>query len=67
MKIWGDQLPMEDMVRVIRTYRPEVVINGWGGTHNGHGQHQSSGLLTPQAVADGCGSRRNFPIRFARD
>ena len=51
MKIWGDQLPMEDMVRVIRTYRPQVVINGWGGTHNGHGQHQSSGLLTPQAVA----------------
>ena len=51
MKIWGDQLPMEDMVRVIRTYRPQVVINGWGGTHNGHGQHQSSGLLTPQAIA----------------
>jgi LmbE family N-acetylglucosaminyl deacetylase len=50
MKIWGDELPMEDMVRVIRTYRPQVVINGWGGTHNGHGQHQSSGLLTPQAV-----------------
>lgn len=52
MKIWGDQLPMEDMVRVIRTYRPQVVINGWGGVHNGHGQHQSSGLLTPQAVAE---------------
>ena len=52
IKIWGDELPMEDMVRVIRTYRPEVVINGWGGTHNGHGQHQATGLLTPQAVAD---------------
>ena len=52
IKIWGDQLPMEDMVRVIRTYRPQVVINGWGGTHNGHGQHQATGLLTPQAVAD---------------
>ena len=51
MKIWNDQLPMEDMVRVIRTYRPQVVINGWGGVHNGHGQHQSSGLLAPQAVA----------------
>ena len=51
MKIWGDELPMEDMVRVIRTYRPQVVINGWGGTHNGHGQHQATGLLTPQAVA----------------
>src|SRR5579862_6451849 len=52
IKIWGDELPMEDMVRVIRTFRPQVVINGWGGTHNGHGQHQTSGLLTPQAVAD---------------
>ena len=52
IKIWGDQLPVEDMVRVIRTYRPQVVINGWGGTHNGHGQHQATGLLTPQAVAD---------------
>jgi LmbE family N-acetylglucosaminyl deacetylase len=49
MKIWGD-LPLEDMVRVIRTYRPQVVINGWGGVHAGHGQHQASGILTPRAV-----------------
>src|SRR5579863_8015511 len=28
-KIWGDQV-LEDMVRVIRTFRPNVVINGWG-------------------------------------
>src|SRR5580698_1917459 len=27
MAIWGDTLPMEDMVRVIRTFRPDVVIN----------------------------------------
>jgi hypothetical protein len=26
------------------------VINGWGGVHGGHGHHQASGLLTPQAV-----------------
>jgi LmbE family N-acetylglucosaminyl deacetylase len=52
MAIWGDQLPMEDMVRVIRTFRPDVVINGWGGVRNGHGQHQTSGILTPQAVAN---------------
>jgi LmbE family N-acetylglucosaminyl deacetylase len=50
MKLWGTQIPMEDMVRAIRTYRPEVVINGWGGVHSGHGQHQASGLLTPQAI-----------------
>jgi len=52
MKIWGDQIPMEDMVRVIRTYRPDVVINGWGGVRFGHGQHQASGIYTPEAVAD---------------
>lgn len=50
MKMWGD-VPVEDMARVIRTFRPEVVINGWGGVHSGHGQHQASGILTPQAVA----------------
>ncbi|HXW62067.1 MAG TPA: PIG-L family deacetylase [Candidatus Acidoferrales bacterium] len=50
MKIWGDQIPMEDMVRVIRMYRPNVVINGWGGVQFGHGQHQASGIYTPDAV-----------------
>jgi LmbE family N-acetylglucosaminyl deacetylase len=50
LKIWGD-VPLEDMVRVLRTFRPEIVINGWGGVHWGHGQHQASGILTPQAVA----------------
>jgi LmbE family N-acetylglucosaminyl deacetylase len=49
LKVWGN-LALEDMVRVIRTYRPDVVINGWGGVHSGHGHHQESGILTPQAV-----------------
>ena len=60
MKIWGETEPLEDMVRVIRMYRPEVVINGWGGEHYGHGQHQTSGILTPQAVADAADATK-FP------
>ncbi len=48
-KIWGDQV-LDDMVRVIRTFRPHIVINNWGGVHTGHGHHQASGLLTPKAV-----------------
>jgi LmbE family N-acetylglucosaminyl deacetylase len=48
-KVWGDQV-LEDMVRVIRTFRPNVVLNGWGGVHGGHGHHQAAGLLTPKAV-----------------
>jgi len=48
-KIWGDQV-LEDMVRVIRAFRPNIVINHWGGVHTGHGHHQATGLLTPKAV-----------------
>ena len=49
-KVWGDQV-LEDMVRVIRTFRPNIVINNWGDVHAGHGHHQAAGLLTPKAVA----------------
>jgi len=48
-KVWGDQV-LQDMVGIIRSFRPTVVINGWGGVHSGHGHHQAAGLLTPKAV-----------------
>jgi LmbE family N-acetylglucosaminyl deacetylase len=48
-KVWGDPV-LEDMVRVIREFRPNIVINGWGGVHSGHGHHQLSGIWTPRAV-----------------
>ena len=48
-KIWGGQV-LEDMVRIIRSFRPNIVINNWGGVHGGHGHHQASGLLTPKAM-----------------
>ena len=49
-RIWGDQVT-EDMVRVIRYFRPNIVINNWGGVHGGHGHHQAAGILTSKAVA----------------
>lgn len=63
LQVWGD-LALEDMVRVIRTYRPEVVINGWGGVHSGHGQHQASGILVPQALAAAADPKK-FPEQLA--
>ena len=48
-KVWGQPV-LGEMVRVIRTFRPNIVINGWGGVHGGHGHHQTSGLWTPIAV-----------------
>ncbi|HUL34119.1 MAG TPA: PIG-L family deacetylase [Candidatus Eisenbacteria bacterium] len=46
---WGQPV-LEDMVRVIREFRPNIVINNWGGVHSGHGHHQTSGIWTPRAV-----------------
>ncbi|HJY86649.1 MAG TPA: PIG-L family deacetylase [Candidatus Acidoferrales bacterium] len=48
LRVWGDTA-LEDMVRVIRTFRPHIIINHWGGVRTGHGHHQASGILTPQA------------------
>src|SRR4029077_7875368 len=62
-QIWGD-VALEDMVRVLRTYRPQVVINGWGGVRGGHGHHQESGVLTPQAVA-AAADPKMFPQQLA--
>ena len=49
-KVWGDPV-LGDMVRIIRTFRPDIVINGWGGVKGGHGHHVTAGLWTPRAVA----------------
>ena len=49
LRIWHG-IANEDLVRVIRTYRPDMVINQWGGVHWGHGQHQATGIIVPQAV-----------------
>jgi LmbE family N-acetylglucosaminyl deacetylase len=49
LNIWQG-ITKEDLVRVIRTFRPNIIINQWGGVHTGHGQHQATGIVVPQAV-----------------
>jgi LmbE family N-acetylglucosaminyl deacetylase len=49
LRIWHG-IANEDLVRVIRTFRPNIVINQWGGVHTGHGQHQATGIIVPEAV-----------------
>jgi LmbE family N-acetylglucosaminyl deacetylase len=58
-KVWGEPV-LGDVVRVIRSFRPNIVINGWGGVHGGHGHHQTSGLWTPRAV-ELAADRNAFP------
>jgi LmbE family N-acetylglucosaminyl deacetylase len=63
LNIWGDRAT-SDMVRVIRTFRPDIVINGWGGVRGGHGNHQASGFLTPKAV-ELAGDPKAYPDQIA--
>ena len=59
---WGDHgIVLADMVRVIREFRPDVVASAWSGTaSDGHGHHQASGILTPEAVQAAADPKR-FP------
>ena len=47
---WDREAVLGDIVRVIRTFRPLIIVSAWSGTPNdGHGHHQSAGLLTQEA------------------
>lgn len=47
---WNEREVIEDLVRVIRTFRPLVIYSRWTGTPaDGHGHHQFAGAVTPLA------------------
>ena len=46
----GHDIALGDMVRVIRTFRPDVICTRFqGNARDGHGNHQASGILTREA------------------
>jgi LmbE family N-acetylglucosaminyl deacetylase len=46
----GHDVALADMVRVIRTFRPDVICTRFqGAARDGHGNHQASGILTREA------------------
>src|SRR5262245_27762731 len=64
---WNREEILSDMVRVIRTMRPLVVINGFSGTtQDGHGQHQVAGMLTPEAIKAAADPNR-FPEQITKE
>src|SRR5436309_8115664 len=47
---WGHDATLEEVVRFIRTWRPAIVISRFQGTsRDGHGHHQTAGLLAHEA------------------
>src|SRR5207249_10705100 len=47
---WGHNQVLGDVVRVIRQFRPEIIISRFTGTpRDGHGHHQVAGIVTQEA------------------
>jgi LmbE family N-acetylglucosaminyl deacetylase len=59
MRIWGKEKILSDVVWVIRSYRPDVVVMRFTPTHGGHGNHTSSAELAEEAYA-----AAGDPLRF---
>ena len=62
---WDYQMLLEDMVRLIRLYRPDVILSRFqGNRQDGHGHHQASGVLTLEAFR-AAGDASRFPEHLA--
>jgi LmbE family N-acetylglucosaminyl deacetylase len=62
---WGHEEILGDIVRVVRTFRPDVIISRFSGTPlDGHGHHQAAGILTREAFF-AAGDPKRFPEQIA--
>jgi LmbE family N-acetylglucosaminyl deacetylase len=62
----GHDVALADMVRVIRTFRPDVLVARFSGTErDGHGNHQASAILTKEAFHAAADPKR-FPEQIAQ-
>ena len=47
---WGHDKILGDFVRIIRQFRPEIIVSRFTGTpSDGHGHHQVAGIITKEA------------------
>jgi LmbE family N-acetylglucosaminyl deacetylase len=61
----GHDIALADMVRVIRSFRPDVLVARFSGTdRDGHGHHQASAILTKEAFRAAADPKR-FPEQIA--
>ena len=62
----GHDVALADIVRVIRTFRPDVLVPRFSGTErDGHGNHQASSILAQEAFRAAADPKR-FPEQIAQ-
>ncbi|MFB3069168.1 MAG: PIG-L family deacetylase [Gemmatimonadales bacterium] len=59
--LWLPDSILKDVVRVVRSFKPHVIVSTFSGTaRDGHGQHQAAGVAA-RAAFDAAGDASRFP------
>ncbi len=59
-RLWNREEVLADMVWVIRSFRPDVMVSRFAPTGGGHGHHSASALLAKEAF-EAAGNPSRFP------
>ncbi len=67
LAVWGHEAVLSDVVWVIRSFRPDVIITRFTPTAGGHGHHLASAILAQEAFKAAADPAR-FPeqLRFVK-
>ena len=67
LRQWGRENVLRDIVRVIRINRPLVLVSRfYGGPRDGHGNHETSGVVTQEAF-EAAGDPDRFPDQIREE
>jgi LmbE family N-acetylglucosaminyl deacetylase len=65
-ELWPREELLADVVWVVRSFRPHVIVSVFSGTpSDGHGQHQAAGIMAREAF-DAAADPGRFPEQLAR-
>jgi LmbE family N-acetylglucosaminyl deacetylase len=60
LKKWDREIILGDMVKVIRQFRPDIILTRFSTTQGGHGHHLASAMLAVEAYSAAADPKR-FP------
>lgn len=66
LSLWPREELLADVVWIVRTYRPQIIVSVWSGTpQDGHGHHQAAGIVAREAF-EAAGDPTRFAEQLAR-
>jgi len=66
LTLWPAEELLDDVVWIVRTFRPHVIVSVFSGTpRDGHGQHQAAGIMAHE-VFEAAGDPTRFPEHLGR-